>query len=82
METIQHRILSLSDCEDTHMAEHTVPTSNGRKYLIALVAALGLIPIALDATVVNVVLTPIRQALHADVNTAAWIIIINFFKML
>ena len=64
------------------MVANAIPTStqtsNGRKYLIALVAALGLIPIALDATVVNVVLTPIRQALHADVNTAAWIITAYF----
>ncbi len=56
------------------MATTSVQTSAGNKYLIALVAALGLIPIALDATIVNVVLTPIRDALHTDVNTAQWII--------
>lgn len=56
------------------MATNTIPTSTGRKYLITLVAALGLIPIALDATVVNIVLTPLRHALNADVNTAQWII--------
>lgn len=44
------------------------------RYLIALVAALGLIPIALDTTIVIVALTPIRLALHADVNTAQWIV--------
>jgi DHA2 family multidrug resistance protein len=44
------------------------------RYLIALVAALGLIPIVLDTTIVTVVLTPIRIALSADVNTAQWII--------
>ncbi len=43
------------------------------RYLIALVAALGLIPIALDGTIVVVALTPIRLALHTDVNTAQWI---------
>jgi DHA2 family multidrug resistance protein len=43
------------------------------RYLIALVAALGLIPIVLDGTIVTVALTPIRLALHSDVNTAQWI---------
>jgi len=43
------------------------------RYLIALVAALGLIPIALDSTIVVVALTPIRTDLHASVNTAQWI---------
>jgi len=56
------------------MARTSARTTAGNKYLIALVAALGLIPIALDATIVNVVLTPIRVALHADVDTAQWII--------
>ena len=56
------------------MATTSAETTAGNKYLIALVAALGLIPIALDATIVNVVLTPIRVALHADVDTAQWII--------
>ncbi len=44
------------------------------RYLIALVAAVGLIPIVLDSTIVIVALTPIRLALHADVNTAQWIV--------
>jgi len=43
------------------------------RYLIALVAALGLIPIVLDGTIVTVALTPIRTNLHTDVNTAQWI---------
>jgi DHA2 family multidrug resistance protein len=43
------------------------------RYLVALVAALGLIPIALDGTIVTVALTPIRLALHTDVNTAQWL---------
>src|SRR5262249_10186490 len=43
------------------------------RYLIAIVAALGLIPIVLDGTIVTVALTPIRQSLHTDVNTAQWI---------
>jgi len=42
-------------------------------YLIALTAALGLIPIVLDGTIVTVALTPIRLNLHTDVNTAQWI---------
>ncbi len=42
-------------------------------YLIALTAALGLIPIVLDSTIVTVALTPIRLNLHTDVNTAQWI---------
>ncbi|HEX8998200.1 MAG TPA: DHA2 family efflux MFS transporter permease subunit [Ktedonobacterales bacterium] len=53
---------------------HTERTSSGRKYLIALVAALGLLPIVLDTTIVNVVLPAIRVALNTDVNTAQWII--------
>ncbi len=39
------------------------------RYLIALVVALGLIPMVLDATIVTVVLTPIRDDLRTDVNT-------------
>ncbi|HET9109445.1 MAG TPA: DHA2 family efflux MFS transporter permease subunit [Ktedonobacterales bacterium] len=56
------------------MAATPMQTRGGNKYLIALVAALGLIPIVLDTTIVNVALTPIRQALHSDVNTAQWVI--------
>ncbi len=44
------------------------------RYVIALVAALGLIPIAIDSTIVVVALTPIRTELHTDVNTAQWIL--------
>jgi DHA2 family multidrug resistance protein len=44
------------------------------RYLIALVVALGLIPVVLDTTIVTVALNPIRNALHTDVNTAQWII--------
>jgi DHA2 family multidrug resistance protein len=44
------------------------------RYLIALVAALGLIPIVLDTTIVTVALTSIRADLHTDVNTVQWIV--------
>ncbi len=44
------------------------------RYLIALVAALGLIPIVLDTTIVTVALTSIRTDLHTDVNTVQWIV--------
>lgn len=44
------------------------------RYLIALVAALGLIPIVLDTTIVTVALTPIRNDLYTDVNTVQWIV--------
>src|SRR5579862_4393862 len=44
------------------------------RYLIATVAALGLIPIVLDTTIVTVALTPIRDQLHSDVDTAQWIV--------
>lgn len=47
-------------------------TSN--RYLIALIAALGLIPVVLDTTIIIVALTPIRNDLHADFNTAQWIV--------
>ncbi|MGH2515742.1 MAG: DHA2 family efflux MFS transporter permease subunit [Ktedonobacterales bacterium] len=44
------------------------------RYLIALVAALGLIPVVLDLTIVTVALNPIRTELNTDVNTAQWIV--------
>src|SRR5215472_3240427 len=44
------------------------------RYLIALVAAFGLIPVALDTTIVVVALNPIRSDLHTDVNTVQWIV--------
>jgi EmrB/QacA subfamily drug resistance transporter len=44
------------------------------RYLIALVAALGLIPVVLDTTIVTVALTPIRNDLRTDVNTVQWIV--------
>src|SRR5579859_3300108 len=50
-----------------------MPMQNNR-YLIALVAALGLIPVVLDTTIVTVALTPIRNDLHTDVNTVQWIV--------
>src|ERR1700757_22848 len=48
--------------------------SNNR-YAIALVAALGLFPVALDSTIVNVAIAPISKALHTDINTIQWIFI-------
>jgi EmrB/QacA subfamily drug resistance transporter len=47
--------------------------NNSRKYAIAITAALGLIPVVLDTTIVNIALVPISNALHADLNTAQWI---------
>ncbi len=44
------------------------------RYLVALVAALGLIPVVLDTTIVTVALTPIRTDLQTDVNTVQWIV--------
>ncbi len=44
------------------------------RYLIALSAALGLILIVMDGTIVTVAITPIRTALHTDVNTVQWIV--------
>jgi DHA2 family multidrug resistance protein len=44
------------------------------RYLVALVTALGLIPVVLDTTIVTVALTPIRTDLHTDVNTVQWIV--------
>ncbi|HEY3367017.1 MAG TPA: MDR family MFS transporter [Symbiobacteriaceae bacterium] len=43
------------------------------RYVIALVAALGLFPVALDATIVNVAVIPISKALQANVDTVQWI---------
>jgi hypothetical protein len=39
------------------------------RYLIALVVALGLIPVVLDATIVTVVLTPIRTDLLREIES-------------
>lgn len=44
------------------------------RYLIALVVALGLIPVVLDTTIVTVALNPIRDELHTDVNAVQWIV--------
>ncbi|HET9980813.1 MAG TPA: DHA2 family efflux MFS transporter permease subunit, partial [Ktedonobacterales bacterium] len=44
------------------------------RYLIALVAALGLIPVVLDTTIVTVALNPIRGELKTDINTIQWIV--------
>ncbi|MBN9387737.1 MAG: multidrug efflux MFS transporter [Chloroflexi bacterium] len=45
------------------------------KYAIAFTAALGLFPVALDSTIVNVALIPISKALKTDFNTIQWIFI-------
>ena len=44
------------------------------RYLIALVAALGLIPVVLDTTIVTIALTHIRDELNTDINTVQWIV--------
>lgn len=44
------------------------------RYLIALVAALGLFPVLLDTTIVSVALTPMRNDLNADVSTIQWVL--------
>jgi DHA2 family multidrug resistance protein len=44
------------------------------RYLISLAAALGLIPVVLDSTIVVVALTPIRTDLGTDLNTVQWIV--------
>jgi EmrB/QacA subfamily drug resistance transporter len=43
------------------------------KYLIALTASLGMFPMALDATIVNVAIVPISKALATSVDTVQWI---------
>jgi DHA2 family multidrug resistance protein len=43
------------------------------RYAIALTAALGLFPVALDSTIVNVGIVPISKALSSDVTTIQWI---------
>jgi EmrB/QacA subfamily drug resistance transporter len=45
------------------------------KNAIALTAALGMFPVALDSTIVNVALVPISKALNTDFNTIQWIFI-------
>ena len=44
------------------------------RYLIAVVAALGLLPVLLDTTIVTVALNPIRDELHTDISTIQWIV--------
>jgi EmrB/QacA subfamily drug resistance transporter len=44
------------------------------RYLIAVVAALGLLPDLLDTTIVTVALNPIRDELHTDISTIQWIV--------
>jgi EmrB/QacA subfamily drug resistance transporter len=53
----------------------------GNRYLIALVVALGLFPGILDTSIVVVALTPIRDHLHSDTNTAQWIVTAFFLAM-
>jgi EmrB/QacA subfamily drug resistance transporter len=51
------------------------------RYLIALVVALGLFPGILDTSIVVVALTPIRDQLQSDTNTAQWIVTAFFLAM-
>jgi EmrB/QacA subfamily drug resistance transporter len=48
-------------------------THTFNKNAIALTAALGLFPVVLDSTIVNVALIPISRALSTDFNTIQWI---------
>ncbi|MBF6596173.1 MAG: MFS transporter [Thermaceae bacterium] len=48
--------------------------SNSRKYIIALIAALGLFPVVLDTTIVSIGLVPIANAMQSDLNTVQWIL--------
>src|SRR4051794_8542704 len=43
------------------------------RYLVALTAALGLLPVALDGTIVNVAIVPIANALQSTVDAIQWI---------
>lgn len=45
------------------------------RYAIALIAAAGLFPVALDSTIVNVAIVPISRALQSDIATIQWIFI-------
>ena len=44
------------------------------KYAIALTAAMGLLPVVIDTTIVSVALVPIMAAMHTDFNTVQWIV--------
>src|SRR5579871_4482316 len=50
-------------------------TTTVSRYAIALTAALGIFPVALDSTIVNVAIVPISTALKTDVNSIQWIFI-------
>jgi EmrB/QacA subfamily drug resistance transporter len=47
--------------------------TTARKYLIALTAALGLIPVVLDTTIVSIALVPMATDLKDDLNTIQWV---------
>lgn len=47
--------------------------ADNRTYLIALTAVLGMFPVVLDSTIVNIAIVPIARALHTDVNSIQWI---------
>lgn len=44
------------------------------KYAVALTASLGLFMAVLDNTIVNVALTPMKNAFHTDLNSVQWVI--------
>ena len=48
--------------------------NNSHKYIIALIAALGLFPVVLDTTIVSIGLVPIANAMQSDLNTVQWIL--------
>ncbi len=48
--------------------------TKGRKYAIAMTAALGLIMGVLDNTIVNIALIPISKDLKVDLNTVQWLV--------
>ncbi|NWJ47597.1 MAG: DHA2 family efflux MFS transporter permease subunit [Chloroflexi bacterium] len=48
--------------------------TKGRKYAIALTAALGLIMGILDNTIVNIALVPIAKELKIDLSTVQWLV--------
>ena len=48
--------------------------TQGRKYAIAMTAALGLIMGILDNTIVNIALVPISKSLGVDLNTVQWLV--------
>src|SRR3569623_1594021 len=54
--------------------------TKGRRYAIAMTAALGLIMGILDNTIINIALIPISNALKVELSTVQWLVTGDFLS--